>query len=141
MITNLKKLLKLIQYLKDTDRLLYRVIHRTVLEIQKKFKELQAGNYDIFEYVRQLTRGWVQRKGNSQVLKDTGAYLRSIKIREIDNQRFRVWTKQKALAKYLEFGTKNMPAIPHWRYIRRYIVMVFRKHMTNYLKGLRYLLS
>lgn len=141
MIENLARLLKLIKYLKDTDAHLEKVVRRTVREVQKKLSGVRAGDYDIFSYVRTLSASWVQRKGTEQALKDRGVYLRSIKLSTVDKYTFRVWTKEKALAKFLEFGTKTMAPIPHWRYIRRYTVFVFRKHMLNYLKGLRYLLQ
>lgn len=131
---------KLVKFLLDTDQHLDRVVNSTVREVSQRLKGLASGDLSLLSDVRRLSVGWTRRKGHGDVLRNKGDYLKSIKVSG-KASRFRIWTKQKALAGYLEFGTKHMEAIPHWRYIRLFTIYTFRKFMFVYLRKLQRALS
>lgn len=102
----------------------------SVRDMRKLLDQIKNGNYGIFGRMRDLTYNYAMRKRTAQKLKESGDYLGSITVSNA-NIGFKVWTRLSLLARYLEFGTKNMKPIPHWRYIRIYGKMLMRRSVLQ----------
>lgn len=105
---------------------------RAAKDMGKKLDEVKSGNYGLFGRLRSLTPAWVARKSGDQKLKSEGSYLEGITVSRLPLG-FMLRIRKGLLAKWLEFGTKRMKPIPHWKFIRYYGIMLMKRTLFNSL--------
>lgn len=141
--TAARDLLRLIPRVKKR---LNELAEETMLEVKRDLQAaiLTKDRSSFIKRLRAISPGWVEEKKAKgqmpQQLAATGAYARAIIIKRgneeialtlIDGAYPGRKFKYSDLARFLEYGTKNMKPLPHWRKAAKH----FRKEFIRKVRG------